>query len=127
VDRRGARGLGRDQDRDRGGVRRRSGLRPDDGRLAADGRGKKLIEVAARFAETAGAEVTLIDLADYELPLFNEDLEADGVPENAARLKALFVSHDGLLIAAPEYNSSITPLLKNTIDWVSRPDNTHSG
>lgn len=86
---------------------------------------KKLIAVAARIAEAAGSEVTLIDLADYELPLFNQDLEADGVPENAARLKELFVSHDALLIAAPEYNSSITPLLKNTIDWVSRPDDTH--
>ena len=86
---------------------------------------KQLVSLAARFAEAAGADVTLIDLADYELPLFNEDLEAEGVPANAAKLKELFVSHDGLLISAPEYNSSITPLLKNTIDWVSRPDHNH--
>jgi len=86
---------------------------------------RQLISLAARFAEAAGADVTLIDLADYELPLFNEDLEAEGVPENAAKLKDLFVSHDGLLISAPEYNSSITPLLKNTIDWVSRADDNY--
>jgi len=86
---------------------------------------KQLISLAARFAEEEGADVTLIDLADYELPLFNQDLEAEGVPENAAKLKELFISHDGLLISAPEYNSSITPLLKNTIDWVSRPDDDH--
>jgi NAD(P)H-dependent FMN reductase len=87
---------------------------------------KKLIKQATKNGTSAGAEVTLIDLADYELPLFNEDIEAEGVPENAKKLKELFVSHDALLIAAPEYNSSITPLLKNTIDWVSRPDDKHS-
>lgn len=88
---------------------------------------KKLIQVAADFAQTAGADVTLIDLADYELPLFNQDLEEKGVPENALRLKELFLSHDGLFISAPEYNSSITPLLKNTIDWVSRPSDDYEG
>lgn len=87
---------------------------------------KKVIQQAARFAEDAGASVTLIDLADFELPLFNEDVESAGVPENARKLKELFVAHDALLIAAPEYNSSITPLLKNTIDWVSRPDENHA-
>jgi len=87
---------------------------------------KLLIQQASQFATDAGASVTLIDLADFELPLFNEDLEAQGVPHNAARLKELFVEHEGLLIAAPEYNSSITPLLKNTIDWVSRADDKHS-
>jgi NAD(P)H-dependent FMN reductase len=82
---------------------------------------RRLIKVAAAAAETAGAEVTLIELADYPLPLFNQDLEADkGLPENAMALKKLFLEHDGLLLSCPEYNSSITPLLKNTIDWVSR-------
>jgi NAD(P)H-dependent FMN reductase len=53
--------------------------------------------------------------------LFNQDLEAEaGLPENAVALKTFFLEHDGLLISSPEYNSSITPLLKNTIDWVSR-------
>ncbi len=82
---------------------------------------QRLIKIAANAAEAAGAKVTLIDLADYPLPLFNQDLEAEqGLPENAVALKILFVEHDGLLLSCPEYNSSITPLLKNTIDWVSR-------
>ncbi len=81
-----------------------------------------LVRIAARGAEAAGATVTVVDLRDYPLPLFNEDLEReDGPPENATKLKQLFFEHDGLLIASPEYNSSISPLLKNVIDWVSRP------
>ena len=59
--------------------------------------------------------------ADLPLPLFDQDLESEqGMPENGARLKKWFIDHDGLLIAAPEYNSSITAVLKNAIDWVSR-------
>ena len=82
---------------------------------------KKLARIAAEGARKAGAEVTLIDLKDFPLPLFDEDLEAaEGLSPNALKLKELFKAHQGLLIAAPEYNSSITPLLKNTIDWVSR-------
>lgn len=81
----------------------------------------KLLAIACGMATEAGANVNHIQLADYPLPLFNQDLEArDGQPENAARLKAMFMDHAGLLLACPEYNSSITPLLKNTIDWVSR-------
>jgi len=84
---------------------------------------KKLVAIAAEGAREAGAEVTLIDLRDYEMPLYDGDLEAgDGLPENAVRLRQIFGEHDGLLIASPEYNSSISPLLKNTIDWVSRPN-----
>lgn len=68
-----------------------------------------------------GAEVTRISLADYPLPIMDEDLEHEkGIPENAMRLARLIAAHDGLLIATPEYNGSIPPLLKNTIDWVSR-------
>lgn len=82
----------------------------------------RLVRVAAEGARNAGADVTTVDLRDYPLPLFDEDIEREqGTPENATRLKQLFIEHDGLLIASPEYNSSITPLLKNTIDWVSRP------
>jgi NAD(P)H-dependent FMN reductase len=82
---------------------------------------KRLIRLAAEAARQAGADVTLIDLAEYPLPLFNQDLEAEaGLPENAVALKTLFLEHDGLLISSPEYNSSITPLLKNALDWVSR-------
>ncbi len=83
---------------------------------------KKLAAVCAAAAEKAGAEVTLADMRDYEMPLYDGDLEeADGIPDGAKRFKELMLAHDGLLIACPEYNSSITPLLKNTIDWVSRP------
>lgn len=92
------------------------------GSARADSYNQRLVEVAARASETVGADVTLINLRDFPLPLFDEDLERDnGAPENATKLKQLFLDHDGLLISCPEYNSSITPLLKNTIDWVSRP------
>ncbi len=92
------------------------------GSARKDSFNKKLLRVAARAAEEAGAEVTLLDMAEYPLPLYDGDLESrDGLPTNAVKLKRLFLDHDGLMIAAPEYNSSITPLLKNTIDWVSRP------
>ena len=92
------------------------------GSLRRDSFNKKLVSIAARGAREAGAEVTLIDLKDFPLPVFDQDLEAEhGMPENGKKLKQLFIDHDGLLIAAPEYNSSITAVLKNTIDWVSRP------
>ena len=82
---------------------------------------KKLVPIAAKAAREAGAEVTLIDLKDYPLPLFDQDLEAEqGMPDNGKKLKQLFIDHNGLLIASPEYNSSITAVLKNAIDWVSR-------
>jgi NAD(P)H-dependent FMN reductase len=83
---------------------------------------KKLVSLAAHGARKAGTEVTLIDLRDFPLPLFDQDLEAEqGMPENGKKLKKLFIDHDGLLIASPEHNSSLTAVLKNTIDWVSRP------
>ena len=68
-------------------------------------------------------DVTLVELNDYELPLYHGDLEeSQGLPPAAARLSAQIKSHDGLLIASPEYNSFITPLLKNTLDWCTRGD-----
>jgi NAD(P)H-dependent FMN reductase len=83
---------------------------------------KKLVSIAAKGASEAGAEVTLIDLKDFPLPLFDRDLEAEqGMPEAGQKLKKLFIDHDGFLIASPEYNSSITAVLKNAIDWASRP------
>ena len=92
------------------------------GSARADSYNKRLVKVAADGARAVGAEATLIDLRDYRLPLFDEDLEAaEGLPDKARELKEIMLRHDGLLIAAPEYNSSITPLLKNTIDWISRP------
>ncbi|WP_196522515.1 NADPH-dependent FMN reductase [Nostoc commune] len=83
---------------------------------------KKLVKIAAAGAQAAGAEVTYVDLRDLSLPLFDEDLEAqEGLPANARTLKDLLISHQGLLIASPEYNSSLTAVLKNAIDWASRP------
>ena len=91
------------------------------GSTRQDSYNKTMVRIAAKAAEQAGAEVNVIDLRDYPLPIFDEDLEKSGTPENARKLKELFVQHQGLLIASPEYNSSITAVLKNTIDWVSRP------
>ena len=83
---------------------------------------RRLIGFAAAAVEKHGGSVTVVDLAEYPLPIFDEDLESsDGAPENATKLFELFAAHDALLIASPEYNSSVTALLKNTIDWVSRP------
>ena len=90
------------------------------GSTRTDSYNKKLVRVAASAAEAAGAEVTLINLRDFTLPLFDEDIEAAGTPLAATKLKQLFLSHNGLLIASPEYNSSISAVLKNAIDWVSR-------
>ena len=83
----------------------------------------RLVRIAEVGARDAGASVTHVDLRDYRLPLFAQDDEsAGGKPDAAKALKALMVSHEGFLISAPEYNSSITGVLKNAIDWVSRPD-----
>ena len=92
------------------------------GSTRTDSTNKKLLAIAAEAAKTAGAQVTMVDLRDYPLPIYDgDDEEANGVPENAMKLKALFKEHQGLLIATPEYNTSISGVLKNTIDWVTRP------
>lgn len=84
---------------------------------------KRVARAAAASITTSGGTPTLIDLADFELPVYNGDLEASsGLPEAAARLQALIGGHDALLIASPEYNGSMTPLLVNTLDWCSRTD-----
>jgi chromate reductase, NAD(P)H dehydrogenase (quinone) len=89
---------------------------------------KKLARVAAAAVRAAGAEATLIDLADYPMPLYDGDLEArDGVPASARKLKDLFIAHRGLLIVSPENNASVSALLKNTLDWISRQDGSESG
>jgi NAD(P)H-dependent FMN reductase len=82
---------------------------------------KKLARAAARFVTEAGAEATFVDLDDYPIPLYHGDLEtASGMPANAVKLREMFIAHDALLIASPENNASMTSLLKNTIDWLSR-------
>lgn len=83
---------------------------------------KRLVHIAAMAAEAVGAQVTLVDLRDYPMPLYDGDLEAaQGIPERALAFKELMRGHRGLLLASPEYNSSISGVLKNSIDWVSRP------
>ncbi|MEM9413067.1 MAG: NAD(P)H-dependent oxidoreductase, partial [Planctomycetota bacterium] len=74
-----------------------------------------------------GASTTHVQLRDYELPIFSQDTEAKEFPSAAKALHRLFKEHDALLIACPEYNSSITPVLKNVIDWVSRPFDEEPG
>lgn len=81
----------------------------------------KTADAAQKELAIQGAEVTRLSLADYPLPILDQDLEKEqGIPENAMRLARQFAAHDGLLIATPEYNGSIPPLLKNAVDWVSR-------
>jgi len=83
---------------------------------------KKLAKLAAEIAQNAGAQVTYIDLKDFEMPIYDGDFEQDnGIPDNAKQLKQLFAEHDGFFIASPEYNSSMSALLKNSLDWISRP------
>ncbi|HEX2854772.1 MAG TPA: NAD(P)H-dependent oxidoreductase [Opitutaceae bacterium] len=84
---------------------------------------RKLLAVTVDAVRNAGAEVTLIDLNAYTLPLYHGDLEdAEGLPENAKKLVELITQHAGLLIASPEYNSMFTPLVKNTLDWCTRAE-----
>jgi NAD(P)H-dependent FMN reductase len=81
----------------------------------------RLAALAARELAGAEAEVTLISLADYPMPLYDGNVEAaSGPPDNAVKLKRAMCAHNGVFIASPEYNASISPLLKNTLDWVSR-------
>ena len=83
----------------------------------------KLLAVAVAAARAAGAEVTLFDLNASPLPLYDGDLEErDGLPAAAAKLVEIAATHHALLVASPEYNGFITPLLKNTLDWMSRAE-----
>ncbi len=82
---------------------------------------KKLAALAHHIAEANGIEAVLVDLKDYPMPIYNGDVEAkEGPPERARAFKALLEEYGGVFIASPEYNSSVTPLLKNTLDWVTR-------
>jgi len=93
------------------------------GSLRKDSCNKKLLKIAVSGAENAGAEVHLIDLKNYPLPIYDQDIEDnEGIPDAAVRLKQLLRTHDGFMIASPEYNSSISGALKNTIDWTTRPE-----
>ena len=82
---------------------------------------RKLLAAAVASARQQGAEVTVLDLRADTLPLYDGDLEEAGMPPKVIELKRLYAAHDGFLIASPEYNMFFTPLMKNTLDWLSRP------
>ena len=91
------------------------------GSMRANSLNTRLVKIAAHGAREHSADVTLLELRDYPMPVYDGDLEArEGLPENAKRLKQIFGDHDGLLISSPENNSSFSAALKNAIDWVSR-------
>ena len=91
------------------------------GSTRTDSYNKKLVKIASTGATEAGADVTVIDLRDFPMPIYDGDLEQkDGLPSNARKLKDLMLAHQGFLISSPEYNSSISAVFKNTIDWASR-------
>ena len=87
---------------------------------------RALGKLAVAALERHGATVTDVDLGSFDLPLYSAALEANAFPADAERLKALFAAQDGLLLLSPEYNGSISPLLKNAIDWASRPTGDES-
>src|ERR1700688_2434045 len=91
------------------------------GSLRSGSLNARLAAVAAYELAQLGAEVSRISLADFPLPIYDGDLQSkSGVPKNAVNLKRMMSAHHGVLIVTPEYNSSVPPLVKNTIDWVSR-------
>jgi NAD(P)H-dependent FMN reductase len=88
----------------------------------------RLAAVAAHQITRAGVDVTRLSLADFPLPIYDGDLQTrSGVPKNAVDLKRMMGAHHGVLIVTPEYNSSVPPLVKNVIDWVSRVQDAHEG
>ncbi|MFL6823325.1 MAG: NADPH-dependent FMN reductase [Xanthobacteraceae bacterium] len=90
------------------------------GSLRAKSYNVRLAALATKELTLADAEVTRISLLDYPLPIYDADTaETAGPPSNAVKLKQLMSVHQGVFIASPEYNASITPLIKNTIDWIS--------
>jgi chromate reductase len=98
------------------------------GSIRAGALSGKLADLAAKELALADGEVTKISLSDYPLPIYDGDLEKQkGVPENAQKLARLIAAHQGVFIATPEYNHSLPPLLKNSIDWVSRIRPASSG
>ncbi len=91
------------------------------GSTRVDSFNKKVVKIASAGARAAGAEVTALDLRDLPMPLYDGDLEVtEGIPPNAKKFKEYLLAHQGLLISAPEYNSGISGVLKNAIDWASR-------
>ena len=82
---------------------------------------RKLARATADLARASGAEVTHIELADFDIPMYNADLEAEGTPADVIRLKQLMHAHPAWIVCTPEYNASYPALVKNTLDWASSP------
>lgn len=98
------------------------------GSARTDSFNKRLARLGSDIADANGLSATFADLDDYPMPLYNGDFETSkGVPDNAQKLEALMRVHNGIMIVAPEYNAGITPLLKNTIDWISRVRDDENG
>ena len=98
------------------------------GSARKDSWNRKVLQVAVEGARDAGADVTVVNLGDFPMPIYDADWhEANGVPPAMRELRGMMMSANGLLIASPEYNTSITPLLKNTIDWLSQELDGSSG
>ena len=96
------------------------------GSLRTGSHNARLAAAAAYELALAGADVTRISLADFPLPIYDGDLQGkSGVPKNAINLKRMMSVHHGVLIVTPEYNGSVPPLVKNTIDWVTRVQDAH--
>src|SRR5271169_2916351 len=96
------------------------------GSLRTGSHNARLAAAAAYEFAQAGAEVTRLSLGDFPLPIYDGDLQTkSGVPKNAVNLKRMIAAHHGVLLVTPEYNSSVPPLLKNTIDWVTRVQDSH--
>ena len=92
------------------------------GSTRKDSFNKRFLAIAVKLLEQAGAQVSTIELSDYQMPLYDGDLESEsGLPDNAVKLKKILAEADGLLISSPEYNASMSAVLKNSIDWASRP------
>jgi chromate reductase len=96
------------------------------GSTRADSTNKKLVNEAAAIMREMGANVTVVDLKDFLMPIFDWDLEQkEGYPQNAKKLRDLFLSNDAVIISTPEYNASMPAVLKNAIDWLSRSEDGH--
>ena len=91
------------------------------GSTRGDSVNRKLAKIAAKYLQEAGVPTTLVELRDYPMPIYDGDLEGEGVPAKVTAFQELMRAHDALVIASPEFNGSFSALLKNLIDWVSRP------
>jgi chromate reductase, NAD(P)H dehydrogenase (quinone) len=93
------------------------------GSTRKDSNNKKLVREAAELARHMGASVTIIDLSDYPIPFYDGDLETTkGMPDNAKRIRSMMVASNAIIVASPEYNGSVSAVLKNMIDWASRSE-----